>query len=353
VSPTQPTGVDTVHGFLAQGLRQLGYEASFLTADMPSPKDVFFQPLHHLRPLPSASRILAPRGRDWARRKQAHIQRQYLQFLQNRSPCAFVCGHLTYLQPMELPGVTQVGVIHAPDTPNLQRWRRFRETWRPVVAVSEACREHVLADDPSAAVSCVPNGVSIPQDLPDKASTGPLKIIWCGRIEDQQKRASDLPPLARELIRRDIDFELQVIGDGPLRDKLKAECADLSERVRLTGALSRKEVWGHMTRAHIILMTSNYEGTPMTLLEAMARGCVPVVTDGVGGLLEFLRSAVPDNIVPIGDMGQMASLIIKLAQDAQLRASQSRQIREALSLSCYTDLAMAKGYLAAIEQTMQ
>ncbi|GHB95329.1 hypothetical protein GCM10007047_08800 [Cerasicoccus arenae] len=267
------------------------------------------------------------------------------------APAIYFCGHLTYLRPCNVPGIQQVGVVHSPDSDNLTRWKNHRDYWQPVISVSKEAKAMCDQLDADHSVSVIPNGVTLPSQLSSKTQDGPIEIIWCGRLEDQQKRASDLVPLVNRLLSLNINFHLQIIGEGSLREKLRSNFSVAGDRVTLTGSISRTKVWEAMDAADVILMTSEYEGTPMALLEAMGRGCIPIVYSGVGEPLDFILKLDKQLVVEISDTKSMAQVIHKLVNEKSTRRNLQEQVFQSMKSSEYTDEIMAARYIEAIEQT--
>ncbi|WP_269541302.1 glycosyltransferase family 4 protein [Cerasicoccus fimbriatus] len=350
VSPQQPTGVDSVHYFLANGLKTLGHDCEFITFDRQiSPEaQAFFAPCKTIPHLPNFFRVLFPRGRDWSRIQLAYQERKLRTLLNSEAPVNYLCGHLTLLQPQMLPAVTQVGVIHAPDESNRTRWLAYKDVWCPTIAVSQQSREFCFGTE-NQTTPVITNGVTVPERSPKKSLSAPLKLIWCGRLEDKQKRASDLIEIANRLLDQGVDFTLKIVGEGPLADKLTRELCTAKSRVEITGPLPRGEVWKLMDESHAILMTSNYEGMPMSLLEAMSRGCIPVVYPGIGDALGFVQEHAPDLITDKAAPIQLTKILLRLSQSVEALPQRAESIHRAMQASPYTDVSMAKQYITAIE----
>jgi hypothetical protein len=74
----------------------------------------------------------------------------------------------------------------------------------------------------------------------------------------------------------------------------------------------------------IFVQVSDFEGTSVSMLEAMAHGAVPVVTAASSGVADVIRGQENGFVVPIGDMAAMASTIARLANDQMLLANAGR-----------------------------
>jgi glycosyltransferase involved in cell wall biosynthesis len=108
-------------------------------------------------------------------------------------------------------------------------------------------------------------------------------------------------------------LELIIVGDGPLASALKQLSNDLgiASQVRFVGEASN--VWPHLQRASLFVMSSRNEGLPMSLLEAMSVGLPSVVTD-VGGMAEAVKLTRAGLIVPVANEHAFAEAIIQLAK---------------------------------------
>ncbi|MBW3225625.1 glycosyltransferase family 4 protein [Marinobacter adhaerens] len=128
---------------------------------------------------------------------------------------------------------------------------------------------------------------------------GPLKIGIVGRLV-QVKRLDIFLTMVSLLNNQGISCKGIIIGDGPLSENLKqmAERLSIQEKLEFKGFVdpATKEI----KDLDILVMTSDHEGLPMTLLEALALG-VPVVAHNVGGVVEILKAGecgwiVKDNL---------------------------------------------------------
>jgi len=108
----------------------------------------------------------------------------------------------------------------------------------------------------------------------------PMRLVYVGRVDQQQKNVLLLPHIISACRRRGLDARLAVVGDGPDAARLRQECGELrvSNNVDFIGAVSPDEVYDILLNSHILVLPSFYEGLPIAVLEAQACGCVPVVT---------------------------------------------------------------------------
>lgn len=147
----------------------------------------------------------------------------------------------------------------------------------------------------------------------------------------------------------DLPWEIDLVGDGPLlRETAEAVSRwQLSDRVHFCGA--RKDVPELLAQAQIFVLTSRWEGLPLTVLEAMRAG-LPVVASDVGGVSEAVADGENGCLVPRGDVQALSTTLRRLLTDPKLRAvmgSESRKRYEAhftvkrmleKTFTCYQDV---------------
>jgi glycosyltransferase involved in cell wall biosynthesis len=103
-----------------------------------------------------------------------------------------------------------------------------------------------------------------------------------------------------------------------LEDLVRAK--NLMDRVELAGSID--DVAGHICNARIFALTSNTEGMPNTIIEAMAVGLPVVSTDcPCGGPAELIEDGVNGLLVPVGDAFALADAFRKILEDDALEQS--------------------------------
>jgi len=113
-----------------------------------------------------------------------------------------------------------------------------------------------------------------------KLGKRPLKILYCGRIIQEQKRIYFLPKILETMDSLNVDYRLSLAGDGPDLGRITKALKPWTHlgKVFIFGKLNQVEVGEIMDSHDIFLLFSDYEGLPLSLLEAMAHGLVPVVS---------------------------------------------------------------------------
>ncbi len=114
-----------------------------------------------------------------------------------------------------------------------------------------------------------------------------VKLLHVGRLAPEKRQIDLLHALT--LISAEIDFDLTIVGDGPLRQDLTQLVAELglNDRVLFLGQLNRVEVRKEIQDTDLMILSSNYENLPVSILEALACG-KPVVATKCGGPEEMI-----------------------------------------------------------------
>jgi glycosyltransferase involved in cell wall biosynthesis len=199
-----------------------------------------------------------------------------------------------------------------------------------VVAVSDYSRELLVEKCPDAAgkIHRVYNGINLRKFnvAPPRSRDAWPRILSIGRLIEF-KGFRDLIAACAELKKRGIEFECEIIGDGPLRDALQnaITVAGLDGIVRLLGALSQEEVLRCLVDCDVFALACivNSEGAsdilPTVILEAMA-AARPVVSTRLAAVPEMVCDRESGLLVAPGNVEGLASALESLLHDPQLRA---------------------------------
>lgn len=214
-----------------------------------------------------------------------------------------------------------IGYAHA-DEPGYYDWlthyepviHRFIASTRDIAGNLAKLLPHRQSD-----MSVRPNPVDVPSVLQRSYTEAqmPVRLVYVARIVQRQKRVYDLVELATALTAENVDFELLIIGDGVDKETLRVKFDGLPpairKRVSLKNSVAPSQLPKIWQASDISLLVSEYEGTSLAMLESMAYGCVPVVTQ-VGGT-SMIKSGVNGYCVPVGSITEMAQIIKSLANE--------------------------------------
>jgi glycosyltransferase involved in cell wall biosynthesis len=167
-----------------------------------------------------------------------------------------------------------------------------------------------------ARINWIPYGIRSSGDVSQRSDDSPLKLIFVGRLEEIDKRISDVAAIIKKLSSTTLSYQFHIIGDGSRMAHLKNELDKEieSRKVIFTGWLSSDEVLGLLQQSDIFILTSSSEGFSISLIEAMANGCCPVVTDIPSGSIQLIKHGVNGYLLPVGDTQAFAEKIAVLAE---------------------------------------
>jgi glycosyltransferase involved in cell wall biosynthesis len=216
-------------------------------------------------------------------------------------------------------------------------WTRWLMTApHALVTNSPLARREVCASGllPEERVFVLPNAVDLAEFAPAVRGTAdaPLTAVHVGRLVPGKRldvflRALAAARLAGGRVRG------VVAGDGPARaaaEKLARELGLGEESVAFLG--TRDDVPALLASADMFVLTSDDEGLPNALLEAMAAG-LAVLTTPAGEAARLVEPGASGLLVPFGDPAALAAALLHLAQSPELRAALGRAARETVRRS--------------------
>ncbi len=199
----------------------------------------------------------------------------------------------------------------------------------------------------------VPGGVDLGRGLwanaVPPAPEGPLRLLLVGRLVPVKGIDLLLEACAR-LRRQQLPFICRIVGDGPEKSRLQqlVQSLGLGEQVQLLGALYQDEVARLYDWSQVVVLSSRSEGTPMTIIEAMAKAR-PVVAPRLTAIPEMVAEGKTGFLFEPGAAADLAAKLARLAAESDLRARQGEAARQqaAAKFNLWTN---ARKFLAILAQ---
>ncbi|HXF59212.1 MAG TPA: glycosyltransferase family 4 protein, partial [Candidatus Saccharimonadales bacterium] len=167
-------------------------------------------------------------------------------------------------------------------------------------------------------------GVDVSVPPAARARDGAIRVLWTRQLEP----VYDPQPFLRALgilKRRGIPFRASMAGDGPMRGLVEGWIReeDLAREVTLEGFVGEERLRALHRASDLYVSASRSDSTSQSLLEAMAAGLLPIVTD-IAGNREWVTHRTHGYLVPVGDKDALACAIAEAIQDPETAAMRAR-----------------------------
>ena len=164
------------------------------------------------------------------------------------------------------------------------------------------------------------------------------------------KRIEDLIYSMCIITKKEPDAQLILVGDGPERHRIERliDKLDLRRNILVTGY--RSDVAAMMNCADALVLCSETENAPLTILEGMSCG-LPIIATNVGGIPEQVQDGKNGFIVPVKHPEEIAETALKLNADENLLAVMGANARKTV-LERYTKDKVIKEYIEVYESIL-
>jgi starch synthase (maltosyl-transferring) len=225
-------------------------------------------------------------------------------------------------------GAKKIPLIGGVRVADPRRWRFWFSRWaanrmQKVICVSRSIRdwcEHEEQISPSRLI-VIPNGVDI-ESIESRAKDSVNHVAWksehdlllfVGRLHEQ-KGIDVLIDCGDTLLSALSNFQLVIVGDGPMRSRLQAYRLGSihKDRIHIVGQSDQVPSW--VARSSLLILPTRYEGMPNVILEAMSLGKT-VATMAVQGVEEILGEEWSAQAVRPNQWQEWERLVLRLASD--------------------------------------
>ena len=240
-----------------------------------------------------------------------------------------------------------IAVLHSDEAHYYALATKYQQQVAFFTCVSERVHRTVQARLPHyniEHIATIPCGIKLPAYKPTADNTDTLNLVYAGRITDYQKRAGDLVKICVELAKSDTKFQLRVIGDGDAKETIEKKISEarLQQQVTFYGWLPQQEVAAHLAASDVLLLTSDFEGTPIAMMEALAEGCGLVGTR-VSGIEDYEHHALAPDCYRVYEVGNIADAVSKIKEIAAVpKAIRQLAARQLASAEFSMDICLAR-----------
>ena len=158
-----------------------------------------------------------------------------------------------------------------------------------VYCMSDDSRRKILDMKPTRTDVCViPAGAPIAEK--PVCQEGPIRLVYAGRITEDIKRISDVVVAMERTLLRYPTATAKIIGDGPAFESIKfyIDRSAAQKQFSLVGHVQPEEVQRQISDCNVLVLLSESEGMPGSVMDAMGAGLIPVCLDIEGGLPELV-----------------------------------------------------------------
>lgn len=346
ISSLQMGGMETVLKSLGTFFVKNGDKVEFVEAESQGVWSSYFQSLGFpVRTIPLTWR----KSKIEHSKDLAKVLNRYDVVMLNDVP--YVQASLGMLEPR----VIAIPIIHLDMPSFIANAAGNAGQWDKVVAVSPLLKERFLGNTICGpmTIDYIANGVEVSDDWSkigvDFDSVKPMNVVFSGRIENKQKGANLLPNIVQAVNATGASIHLNVIGDGPDLIKLREtfEARKISN-VCFYGSLTHAEAIKILCKNDVLVMPSFFEGMPISLLEAMANGLVPLVSNLIGSTDLIVKDKVNGYLITPGNYEEFAAAICALEKNRLKLKEMSRLAWESIKKDFSTER-MGNAYLQLIE----
>ena len=160
------------------------------------------------------------------------------------------------------------------------------------------------------------------------------KIVSVGRLM-QQKNQKMLLAAFKSVVGKYPDYQLVIYGEGPMREDLEAYAKELGieKSISLPGSVA--DVHDRIKDAEVFVLSSDYEGMPNALIEAMCLG-LPVISTKVSGATDLIKDHENGILTELDHQEELETAIIELIEHpalAEKLAKNATELNDSLELS--------------------
>lgn len=276
-----------------------------------------------------------------------------ISYLEGHAPCILLTSY-DFVANSVIPALeSKVGVVmwvQSDDVDYYEQAYRLGRYCNALVCVSKHIRNRIRELNPKlvAAAKVIHNSSVWRKDIAPRETRRSqiMRLVYTGRLVQYQKRILDIIQLAIALDRTKVAYQITLIGEfSPSEDtqrlfvqRAQRHLAD--GRLKLLGRLKQRQILNELSQNDFFILMSDFEGLPLSVVEAMARGCIPVVASMNSGIPEIVVDGRNGFIMPDRDYDNWARRLTKCwskeAQFTALSTNACRSVQKGLTVEKMT-----------------
>ncbi|HIE30740.1 TPA: glycosyltransferase family 4 protein [Candidatus Poribacteria bacterium] len=197
-----------------------------------------------------------------------------------------------------------------------------------VVACSYGLRELAWKTDHKAKIEVIPDGIDLSKFYPVQREAEPtvVRLLTIARLIPRKGVQYLILAIAEVIKNTQREFEVEIVGDGPMREELLQLAAKLkvSHKLNFVGAVPYEQLAKYYQKADIFVLSSLAEGMPLVVLEAMASG-LPIIASKVQGIEDLVKVNRNGYLFTPGNWRSLARHIVAVLNDGRRRLTMGQE----------------------------
>ena len=193
-----------------------------------------------------------------------------------------------------------------------------------IVTLSQLESDEIVSRYGVENVSVLPNCVDVKEQLPAKEypCDAPITLGYIGRIT-KEKGMEYLLEACKALNEEGVEFKLLLAGKEDCENEFIPRFEEsLKEKFEYVGVVSGNKKEEFMNRLNLFVLPSFFEGLPMSLLECMAHGVVPITTN-VGSISDVVKDSQNGLFIEVKESRSIQASIKRLITDGEMMRAMS------------------------------
>lgn len=210
-----------------------------------------------------------------------------------------------------------------------------------IVTVSDSIQDYIISEIgiPREKLLTIHNGIGA-IDCQSVGNDDVLRLISVGRLATIKNHKLMIDAL-NLCVLQNRNIYLTIVGDGPEREYLEHYVRDLELTDHIEFLGFRNDIKELITAHDVFVLSSDYEGISIALLEAMSLSR-PTIATNVGGIPETIQHQKSGLIVPKGDVERFSEAILKLGKSREWQKEMGSNAREYFQNNFHEDIMLDK-----------
>lgn len=249
-----------------------------------------------------------------------------------------------------------IGVLHGDQSYYYDIAGKYAHQLSAAICVSGRIKKTLATKYPAISAEktfLIPCGIELPRVKRNTNYNDVIRLIFVGRLSDYEKRAYDLVTICSMLQLKKVDYRLDIVGNSEASREeytILFNKKGVGENISFHGWQPAAKVHELLCNADILLLTSNSEGMPLVMMEALASGCAFLGTR-VSGIEDYEHYKYAEKCFRVYDVGEVMDAANKIVELSSIpKAEQKTAAIELANTEFGMEVCMSR-YKEVIDKT--